>query len=119
MSLNIALIIGLIAAVALTAASFIFIIPAKKRDSLPSFFKFLHDLFNFKSIMLEKIAKVFYVFLTIASVIVGILLIFGPSVLGGLGVMIAGPVVFRIFYELIMLKVIEVKNIIAINRKIK
>ena len=50
------LILGLILAVAATVLAFIFIIPSKKREKLGGFFRFLHDVFNFKFLIIEKIA---------------------------------------------------------------
>lgn len=119
MSLNIIAVIGVVLALAATAATYIFIMPNKKRAKLPSFCKFMHDLFNFKTLMLEKIIKILYIFLTFGSIISGILLLFLASIFWGIVVMILGPVVIRVVFELIMMRIIEVQNVISINRKLK
>lgn len=116
-----------LAIVALAAAvlAFIFIVPEKCRAKLNGFGKFLHDLFNFKFMIIEKIFQFCYVFATAFVIIFGFFNLFNYSYyLGwtgynGLLMMILGPIAVRIVYELLMLAIIAVKNIIQINNKLK
>ena len=122
------LILGLILAVAATVLAFIFIIPSKKREKLGGFFRFLHDVFNFKFLIIEKILQALYVFSTAACICCGITSLFsftwgygyfswgGAS---GLITLLVGPFIVRLVYEGLMLTLILIKNVIQINNKMK
>ena len=119
MPVNTALIIGLILAVIATIFTYLFIIPDRVRRRLPGFLQFFHDLINFKVMLLESVIKLLYVFCSFGCILVGILLLFSNTIVVGLLVLIAGPLVLRVIYELIMLFVLQVQNTISINRKLK
>lgn len=119
MALNTALIIGLILALIATVLAYLFIMPAKARANLPRFFQRVHDIFNFKSLLIEKIIKALYVFCTLGCIGVGIFLLFGSNFVWGILLIIIGPLIVRIFYEFMMLFILLVQNVIAINRKLK
>ena len=119
--------IALLLSIALTVALAILVLPSKKRANLPKFFIFLHDLFNFKYLIIEKILKILYVFATVACLVYGFLTLItspatyvpGAMALTGLLTMIVGPIVVRISFELMMTFLLLVKNTIEINNKIK
>ncbi len=124
--------LGVLTAIAATVLAFIFILPEKKREGLPDFFKMIHDFLNMKELFIEKFLRVIYVFLTLACIVVGALMIFGfqhhegfytsyTRWYGGYGVMLAivGPIVIRIAFEVSMMFILLVKNTIAINNKLK
>ena len=119
MPVNTALIIGIIVAIIVTVLMYMFVIPDRKRQNLPGFLQFVHDIVNFKTMLLETVLKLLYVFCTIGCICVGILLLFGSTFWVGLIVFIIGPLVLRIIFELIMLFVLQVQNVISINRKLK
>ena len=126
-----------LAAIAAAVLTFIFIVPDKKRAKLNKFGKFLHDLCNFKFLIIEKILQFCYVLATAFTLIYGFFMLFAVeehysySYYGGsyrstewvgyygLLMMILGPIFVRISYEIFMLALIAVKNIIQINNKIK
>ena len=117
------IIISIIAALAIAVLSFIFIVPRKKRNTLNKFFRVVSDVFNFKSLLLEKILKFCYIFSTFFTFIFGFFMLFmqeyGDSLaLGGLLVMILGPIFIRIVYESFMMFIIVVKNVIEINKSV-
>lgn len=131
MPVIVAEIIGVIFAIAGTVLAFIFILPEKKRASLNKFFKGLADVLNFKVLFIEKILKALYIFLTFFCVVCGFFMLFSGErtssfwgdgsfqsyALEGLLLMILGPVVVRIVYEMAMLLIIMVQNVISINKK--
>ena len=128
MNPSVAYTLGMIGALACTILLFVLVIPEKKRDELNGFFKFLHDLFNFKFLVLEKILKFLYVFSTIACIGIGFFLLFSgyygyyyrqSLFLPGLLLMILGPIFMRIIYEFMMMAILLVQNTISINRKLK
>lgn len=133
MDISVAIGIGVVCALACTIVSMIMIVPAGKRDQLPGFFQFLHDLFNFKWLILEGILKFFYILSTLSCVFMGFFMLFSvyqpialfasssaKSTAGyGILVMILGPVLVRIIYEACMLGILLVKNVIELNNKIK
>ena len=124
-----AVVIGCILALAATIVSFILVIPEKKYAKLPKFFKFLADIFNFKSLLLEKILKFLYVFMTIACIFVGFLMIFWFqnnyfydkrwNGIIGFVILIGGPILVRLLHEGLMLLILLVKNSTEINEQMK
>ena len=119
MPVSLALIIGIIAGIVMTILMYLLVIPEKTRKNLPGFLQFVHDIVNFKTMLLEPIIKVLYIFCTFVSIIAGILLLFACPVWIGLLMIFIGPLVLRVIYELIMLFVLQVQNTISINRKLK
>ena len=131
---DIMLFLALIATIGLTVLAYLFIVPEKKRAGLNKLGRFLHDIFNFKFLIVEKVLQFFYVLCTIACVCVGISMIFGIDIYyssyserlytdwyGIYGILLAvlGPIVVRLAYECLMLGLLLVKNVIQINKKLK
>ncbi len=118
-------ILAIILAIAATVLAFVFILSKKGRASQKPFVKFLVNVCDFRSLIIEKILKALYIFSTSFTILLGFLGIFnfgsydyGATLLQSLLTMILGPIVVRIIYELIMLAVLAVKNIIQINNKL-
>ena len=121
-------ILGILTAIAATVLICIFILPEKKREKLNKFFKMLHDIFNFRQLLLEKILKITYVFFTVLCIVTGLLMIISVQWVGttvvkyfglqGLILLICGPVVLRIIYEAAMMFIILVRNSNEINNKL-
>lgn len=118
-------IVALILALGGTVASLILITPDKMRSKLNGFLRFVHDLFNFKFLFIEKVLQFCYILLTLYIFTEGFFMLFqttywGNSLAGqGLLTMILGPVIIRIMYELLMMFVLLIKNVIQINNKLK
>ena len=123
------LIIAVVLAIAATVLAFIFIVPEKRREKLNAFGKFLHDLCSFKFLVVEKILQALYIFSTAFVILYGVLQLFnvqrdywtGASRwMGGTGLLciIVGPIAVRLSYELMMMAILLVKNVISINRKL-
>lgn len=123
------LIIAVVLAIAATVLAFIFVVPEKRREKLNAFGKFLHDLCSFKFLVVEKILQALYIFSTAFIVLYGVLQLFnvqrdywtGASRwMGGTGLLciIVGPIAVRLSYELMMMAILLVKNVISINRKL-
>ncbi len=109
-----------------------FIVPEKRRVRLNKLGQFLHDAFNFKFLVIEKIMQFFYLLATVATVCFGISCLFGFSIyqseyynhsewFGIYGILIAilGPIVIRLIYEGLMMFILLVKNVMQINKKLK
>ena len=124
--------LSVLATIVAVVILFMFVVPEKKRAGLPKIGQILHDIFNFKSLFIEYILKATYVILTVFCVVYGVLMLFGISHFssdyfaythwyGGYGILlaIAGPIAIRITYELFMMFVLLVKNVIEINKKMK
>lgn len=123
---NIAAILALCGVVAL----YILVLPESRRAGLPKFFQFVHDIFNFKHLLVEIILKLLYVFLTLFIILFGFFMLFGISYsyygysqhqdtfLYGLAVMVLGPIVLRLIFEFLMMTILLVKNVIQINKKL-
>ncbi len=110
---------AVILAIAATVLAFIFIVPEKRRAKLNAFGKFLHDTCNFKYLLVEKILQALYIFATAFTILFGFFSLFRAEFAAGLGMMILGPIVLRLIYELFMMAVLLLKNVITINKKLK
>ena len=106
------------AALAATILSFIYIIPESRRYLLNKFFDFLHQVFNFKQLVVEKILQFLYVFSTFAIILSGLVTMFDTDFWMGLIMMVFGPISIRIMFEFAMMIFLAVKNIIQINDKL-
>ena len=63
--------IALVLAIVATVLAFIFIVPAKRRDQMGKFGKFLHDTCNFRYLIIEKILQALYIFATALTILIG------------------------------------------------
>lgn len=131
-TLSIVLVIGATLSVVATVLLYIFVLPEKKRESLPKIGKIVHDILHFKSLFIEKIVRFFYVLSTVSCILIGFFMLFGiehyesryyshTEWYGGYGIllMLFGPIALRIVYETIMLGILLVKNVMQINNKLK
>lgn len=105
-------------------AVFIFIIPEKKRSKLNRAGRILHDIFNFRSLITEKICQGLYIFHTVFVIMIGFLLLFysyNSHWMGGYGILVMffGPIIVRLIFECDMLVFLLVKNVISINNKLR
>lgn len=116
------LVISLLAAIVLT----ILFAPKKKRDSLSGFGAWLSDLINFRSLFVEYILKFLYVFATCFCIVFG-LFAMGYSLAEGLQpgsflsaflFTVLAPIAVRLTFELLMMAVLLVTNVIEINKKL-
>lgn len=127
-------VVAVLAAIAATVLAFIFIVPENKKNRLGKIGSLLHNIFNFKFLIVEKILQAFYIFTTALCITGGIAMIFGFSYYyssyldigyfnwyGGYGILliIFGPITIRLVYEGLMLVLLLVKNVIQINAKLK
>lgn len=124
---------GIFLALAATVLTYIFVLPEGKIKKMTKIFGIIRDIFTFKNLYLEKALQALYILSTIACITVGVLMIFSfdfsTGYFGGIDVnwyggwgfliLLAGPIVTRLVYEVIMMFVLLVKNTIDINNKLK
>lgn len=114
----------LVIAVVLTALLAVLVLPKHKDGTLPGFFQLLYDAFTPKTLLLEKVLQVLNVFFSIVTVLLGLMLIFRglftntTLLMMGLLLLVLGPVLCRVGYELILLRIMQVKATREINRKL-
>lgn len=112
-------VVGLIFALAVTVLLFCSILSKSKEGTFTGFKKVVRDFFNLKYLILERIAKFLYVLFTLCTIFTGFFLLFGKTFLIGFIMMVFGPIVLRLSYELFMMIILLVKNTMEINAKIK
>ncbi|MBE5959040.1 MAG: hypothetical protein E7254_09310 [Lachnospiraceae bacterium] len=130
-SYGICLLLGLISAVVLTILLYVMVLPESKANTVTGFLKFVRDFFLFKKLYIEAVLRFLYTFSTLFSICFGVFLLVGKkqsfslfstsesSTFGlGLFFIVVCPILLRISYELLMLMVILVTNVIAINGKL-
>lgn len=129
-------VIATLLAIGATVCAFIFVVPEKKGRK--KIMQILHDIVNFKTLIIEKVLQATYIFATAFSVISGFCMLFWFETgyrysysygyvksgvewhgLEGILMMIVGPIAVRLAYEVLLLAIIAVKNIIQINAKLK
>ena len=114
----------LVLAVALTALLVVLVLPKEKDGHLPSVFQMLYDLFSPKTLVMEKLLQILYVFLTCLAVLYGIVVFFSGFFSGfqnlalGLVILAVGPILLRVGYELILLLVMQVKTTREIHQNL-
>lgn len=117
-------ILSALLAVTGTVLIFVFVLPSSKRAGLPKFGKWIHDLFKFKSLVVEAVLRFLYILSTLFVILDGFFTLFTKNYLGhsnalqGLLTMIFGPIAVRLGFELMMLLILLVKNVMAINRRL-
>ena len=127
MSIGIAVVLGLIATIACTVLLYVFVLSKDKGSKQTNKFLLgLRNYFQFKRLYIEDILKFLFTVLSVACVCFGFFLLFSgydgwygyQSYFGtGLVLMLLGPIVLRLFYELMMMTILMVRNIIDINNK--
>lgn len=124
MKISTAFTIGAVIAIIFTVFICIAVLPAKKKVTLSGFLLTLHNLFNFTSLLVEKLLKVLYVFVTGFCIAGGFFLLFskvgyGNSTFGwGLLLLILGPILARIIFESAMVFILILRSTNDINKKI-
>ncbi len=114
-----ALIVFAVISLILTILAVIFITPRRRKPELNGFFLWLHRVFNFDELLIDKILKFLYIFSTL-YVFFGsiVMLCCGYEALPCLLVMLLGPFAVRLVYEAMIMFIILVRNVSEINRKI-
>lgn len=115
----------LILALGAAIAAFILIVPENKGRQLTGFMRVLHDILNFKQLLMEKILKFCYIFFTVYAVLYGL---FGSFEMfewdAGMGLLLMltsltlVPLLIRVIFEMSMMLILLVKNVIDINKKL-
>ena len=105
---------GLVTGFILTICVYLFLTTNRREKPMKGFFRWLRDFFTFKKIYIEAILRFLYILTTCIIFSFGFYRIFEKG-WRGLIVMIAGPVIVRIAYEILMLGILAVKNLMEIN----
>lgn len=114
----------LVLAVVITALLVVMVLPKHKDGKLPAFLQLLYDLFTPKTLVIEKLLQVIYAFLTCLTVLYGVVVFFNGFFAGfgrivlGLVILVVGPILLRVFYELLLLAVMQVKTSREISQKL-
>ncbi len=127
MSIEIATTIGMIATVAAIVLLYVKVLPKKYDGKLGNkYLQWLHNYFNFKRLYIEDILKFLFVVGTVICVCFGFFMMFSvtetyygdqSNFATGLGVLIVGPITMRFLFELQMMGVMLVRNVMEINKK--
>ena len=117
--------IAIVAVITLVLAILIciFILPESKRNQLNKFFQVIHDFFSIKGLWIELIAKFIFVLDSVFCVVVGFAIFFIDYIPKrgwvGLIFIILGPILCRLSYEIFMLAIMLVKNVMDIRNAVR
>lgn len=98
-----------------------FLFVTKKEKPEQKFLTWLKDFLDFKKMLIETILKICYIFAALFTTLVSFGF-FGQGSLGFLAFFLTitlGNIIVRIFYELILIKIMIWKNTTEINKKLK
>ncbi len=132
MPLWIAQLVGAIFAIAGAVLAFIFLLPEKKAEKMNPTLRKIADFCNFKIFLSEYILKFLYLLCTIYCVVAGFFMLFSWETSGGsiftfgivshapagIALMLVGPIVVRLVYELMLLFFKLANNVSQINKKL-
>ena len=138
MNYEVSLVIGSVLALAATIWLYVKVMPRKLDGSFDRpILQFLHDYFHFKKLYLEEFMKAIFTLASVACVINGALLLISvdkvyhyskysgsyytneSTFLYGLALLVGGPIALRLTYEILMMFILLVKNVMDINGKLK
>ncbi len=127
MPVTAAYVLGILSALAATVLTFIFFLPDDKKANLPNSLKKIVDILDFRTLFLEKFVKAVYLFATFSCICVGLFMLISVNYgyysdywMGGRGFLLIalGPIAVRIVFEITMLFILLVQNVIEINQKL-
>ncbi len=84
--------------------------------------KELHGFFNFKKLWIESFIRFCYVLSTVFTVVYGVLSIItdnGITFFGSIGIILLGVFGIRLIFEIYMMFILLVKNVIQINNRLE
>ena len=121
-------IIASVAGLVLTILAYVFIMPKKKDGKFTNAFsQWMHDFFHFKRLFIEDVLKFCYILATVTCVCMGVLYLIGMESYGYYGsrstflqgflMLLLGPILLRLFYEMGIMAILLVSNVIEINKK--
>ena len=123
--MDVLIVLCFILALGAAIAAFILIVPENKGRQLTGFMRVLHDILNFKQLLLEKILKFCYIFATVYFVLAVLFSSFemfewdaGTGLLLMLSSLTLVPLLIRVIFEMSMMLILLVKNVIDINKKL-
>ena len=129
MAMSLILIASFLISLAAVIVLYVLVLPKKKDGTFFSgFWQWVHDYFHFKKLYIESVLRFCFVFATIGSMVFGLFAslysaISYPEDIGTaigqfFGLVILLPIGLRLFYELTMMAILLVKNVMEINKKL-
>ena len=129
MSSSVATVLGIISSIAVIVFLYVKVLPQKYNGKLENkYLQWMHNYFNFKKLYLEDILKFIFVVGTVFCVCIGFFMMFSVTETyfgdqsnfgAGLSVLIVGPIIMRLLFEVQMMGILLVRNVMEINKKMK
>ena len=125
----VAVFLALLVALSLVILLYVLVLPKKKNGTFSNkFVQWLHDYFRFKKLYIDSVLRFCFTFCTIFLICYGLFgmiagIIDAPDyafqyLLSGLATIILAPIGLRLFYELTMMLIMLVQNVMDINKKL-
>lgn len=130
---RIAVMIGAVLTLIVVVLLYITVLPKKRNGKFKSkFLQGLHNYFHFKKLFIEEILRFVFVLLTVGCICCGFFLLFARYTMDfgggysatqhywmyGLAAIIGGPIALRLVYEILMMGILLVQNVIDMNKKL-
>ena len=127
MTRSVASTIGIIVAIALIVLLYVKVLPRKLDGKIENkYLNWLHNYFHFKRFYIEEIFRFLFILTSVLFFCIGFFTMFSVSegwtgiqsnFWDGVGLMIGGPILMRILFELQMMTITAVRNLNEINSK--
>ena len=127
MSVNTAGTLGLVASIVLIILLYVKVLPRKMDGKIENkFLNWLHNYFYFKRFYIEDILRFVFIVTSVLSFCIGFFMLFSvtewwtgtrSNFAMGLAIMVGGPILMRLLFEVQMMAITAIRNIIEINSK--
>lgn len=112
----VAIVLGLVLGLAGIIAMYVFVLPKRNVPYMNRFLRTIRDIFLFRTLLLEKVLRFLFILLSIPCITCGIVYLF---IRPGVGItLLLQPIWFRIVFEILMIVIMQVQNLIEINEKL-
>ena len=112
------LVVAVLAAIILGVVLYFTFLSKKNEGKYKGVTEKIYNFFSFNKFYTEVIMKLLYIVTAAVLVVVGVVMLFTYSLVGGLLILVLGNILLRICYELIMMFIILCRKTVSVDKKL-
>lgn len=112
------LVVAVLAAIILGVVLYFTFLSKKNEGKYKGVAEKIYNFFSFNKFYTEEIMKLLYIVMAAVLVVVGVVMLFTYSLVGGLLILVLGNILLRICYELIMMFIILCRKTVSVDKKL-
>ena len=112
------LVVAVLAAIILGVVLYFTFLSKKNEGKYKGVTEKIYNFFSFNKFYTEEIMKLLYIVMAAVLVVVGVVMLFTYSLVGGLLILVLGNILLRICYELIMMFIILCRKTVSVDKKL-